>query len=95
MKKVLLAAAILATASGCATQTYIVNGGGDLAPEYDEAQHFFVAGIGQEQTVDAAQVCGGEANVAQTETEITFINGLLSTLTLGIYSPRQARVYCK
>ena len=36
--------------------------------------HFFVSGIGQKKTVDAAKICGGE-NVVKTETQQTFVNG--------------------
>ena len=30
----------------------------------------------------------------QTETQQTFVNGLLGFITLGIYTPLEARVYC-
>lgn len=56
--------------------------------------HFFVSGIGQEKTVDAAKICGGAENVVKTETQQTFVNGLLGFITLGIYTPLEARVYC-
>ena len=39
--------------------------------------HFFVSGIGQKKTVDAAKICGGAENVVKTETQQTFVNGLL------------------
>ena len=29
--------------------------------------HFFVSGIGQKKTVDAAKICGGAENVVKTE----------------------------
>ena len=54
--------------------------------------HFFVSGIGQ-KTVDAAKICGGAENVVETETQQTFVNGLLGFITLGIYTPLEARVY--
>ena len=56
--------------------------------------HFFVSGIGQKKTVDAAKICGGAENVVKTETQQTFANGLLGFITLGIYTPLEARVYC-
>ena len=56
--------------------------------------HFFVSGIGQKKTVDAAKICGGAENVVKTETQQTFVNGLLGFITLGIYTPLEARVYC-
>ena len=44
--------------------------------------HFFVSGIGQKKTVDAAKICGGAENVVKTETQQTFVNGLRSVLLL-------------
>ena len=46
------------------------------------------------ETVDAAKICGGAENVIETETQQTFVNGLLSFITEGIYTPLEARVYC-
>ena len=48
--------------------------------------------IGQKKTVDAAKICGGAENVVKTETQQTFVNGLLGFITLGIYTPLEA--YC-
>ena len=48
----------------------------------------------QKKTVDAAKICGGAENVVKTETQQTFVNGLLGFITLGIYTPLEARVYC-
>ena len=49
----------------------------------------------EEKTVDAAKICGGAENVVKTETQQTFVNGLLVLLFLGIYtSGLEARVYC-
>lgn len=86
-----LACAIL---SGCAQQTFVMNGNGS-APEKNNAQHFFVGGIGQTKTIDAAEVCGGIEKVEKVESQTTFLNGLIGLVTFSIYTPRQARVYCK
>ena len=40
-----------------------------------------------EETVDAAKICGGAENVVKTETQQTFVNGLLGFITLGISIP--------
>ncbi|HDL3047282.1 TPA: lipoprotein bor, partial [Mannheimia haemolytica] len=40
------------------------------------------------------KICNGADKVGKVETETTFFNGLLGTITYGIYSPRQIRVYC-
>ena len=55
--------------------------------------HFFVSGIGQKKTVDAAKICGGAENVVKTEAQQTFVNGLLGFITLGIYTPLGLCVY--
>ena len=47
-----------------------------------------------EETVDAAKICGGAETLLKTETQQTFVNGLLGFITLGIYTPLEARVYC-
>ena len=66
-----------------------------VAPKETITHHFFVSGIEQKKTVDAAKICGGAENVVKTETQQTFvINGLLGFITLGIYTPLEARVYC-
>ena len=58
-----------------------------VAPKETITHHFFVSGIGQKKTVDAAKICGGAENVVKTETQQTFVNGLLGFITLGIYTP--------
>jgi|TARA_Y100000590_G_scaffold249743_1_gene280608 hypothetical protein len=57
--------------------------------------HFFISGIGQGQAINPAKVCGTVSRVAKVETETTFVNAVLGIITLGIYTPREARVYCK
>ena len=51
--------------------------------------------LGRRKTVDAAKICGGAENVVKTETQQTFVNGLLGFITsLGICTSWEARVYC-
>ena len=95
MKKMLLATALALLITGCAQQTFTVqNKPAAVAPKETITHHFFVSGIGQKKTVDAAKICGGAENVVKTETQQTFVNGLLGFITLGIYTPLEARVYC-
>ena len=91
----LLATALALLITGCAQQTFTVQNkpAWQLAPKAHH-HHFFVSGIGQKKTVDAAKICGGAENVVKTETQQTFVNGLLGFITLGIYTPLEARVYC-
>ena len=46
------------------------------------------------KTVDAAKICSGAGNVVKTETQQTFVNGLLGFITLEHCTPLEARVYC-
>ena len=94
MKKMLLATALALLITGCAQQTFTVqNKPAAVAPKETITHHFFVSGIGQKKTVDAAKICGGAENVVKTETQQTFVNGY-TRITLGIYTPLEARVYC-
>lgn len=94
MKKLATAGICLALLSGCATQTYHLSASSKAAPSYDKAQTFFVGGIGQEQTVNASEVCGGADRVAKVQTQLSPLNALIGFLQ-PIYTPRQIQVYCK
>ena len=90
MKKMLLATA-LALLLQDAQQTFTVQNKASSSTKGNHHPcHFFVSGIGQKKTVDAAKICGGAENVVKTETQQTFVNGLLGFITLGIYTPLEA-----
>ena len=95
MKKMLLAITLALLITGCAQQTFTVqNKPAAVAPKETITHHFFVSGIGQKKTVDAAKICGNEIFV-KTETQQTFVNGLLGFITLSIYTPLEAScMYC-
>ena len=79
----------------CSTDVYCSKQTGSSSTKRKTiTHHFFVSGIGQKKTVDAAKICGGAENVVKTETQQTSVNGLLGFITLGIYTPLEARVYC-
>lgn len=94
MQKLLLTVATLLLLSGCARQTFTLKNEPVFAPKETVTQHFFFYGIGQKKELDAAAICGGEEKIVGTETETTFLNGLFNVVTLGIYAPREAKVYC-
>lgn len=54
--------------------------------------HFIFWGMGQTREINPKEVCGKKEVVA-VETNISFINGLISMLTYGIYSPRNYSIY--
>ena len=93
MKKMLLATALALLITGCAQQTFTVqNKPAAVAPKPSPIISSFLE-LGR-KAVDAAKICGGAENVVKTETQQTFVNGLLGFITLGIYTPLEARVYC-
>ena len=82
----LLATALALLITGCAQQTFTVQNKPAAVPKETITHHFFVSGIKKKKTVDAAKICGGAENVVKTETQQTFVNGLLGFITLGIYT---------
>ena len=80
--------------TGCAQQTFTVqNKPAAVAPKETITHHFFVSGIGQKKTVDAIKFVAAQKMLLKQETQQTFVNGLLGFITLGIYTPLEARVY--
>lgn len=99
MKKVVTVALLAVLTSGCATQNYLVASqdvpNATTTADADKMQTFFVSGLGQEQEIDATEVCEGKENVASIQTKSSFVNVVLGLVSYGIYTPRQIRVYCK
>ena len=98
MKKhltLLLCISAIAALSACSTQNFEINPNPTVMeqPSYEATNHFVFWGIGQVQTMHPGEACGPEG-VNRIETKRTFINGVLSTLTLGLYAPRDYAVYC-
>ena len=61
MKKMLLATALALLITGCAQQTFTVqNKPAAVAPKETITHHFFVSGIGQKKTVDAAKIVAAQ-----------------------------------
>jgi uncharacterized lipoprotein YajG len=93
--KMLSIVVFIATLTGCAAQTFTINGDTSNKPTTQETQTFFISGLGQERITDAAALCGGSDNIIKVEVQHTFVNGLLGLITFGIYTPRDAKVFCK
>jgi hypothetical protein len=93
MNKSIVALLILAS-SGCATQSFVMNPDAEREPTKEVMQPFFVDGIGQVQEIDPVSICGSVEQVGKVETHMSFMNGFLGVISSGIYTPRQATVYC-
>lgn len=96
--KALLSSVMLAVAlSGCASVTISPPEEPKLtsAADFEESQDFFFWGLTPEKAeVDAVSVCDGN-DIAQMQAQTTVPNALLTIITLGIYSPRTAKVWCE
>ena len=93
MKKMLLATALALLITGCAQQTFTVqNKPAAVAPKETITHHFFVSELGRRKLSMQPKFVAAQKNVVKTETQQTFVNGLLGFITLGIYTPLEARV---
>ena len=93
MKKMLLATALCpAYYRMCSTDVCCSKQTGSSSTKETITHHFFVSGDWAEKTVDAAKICGGAENVVKTETQQTFVNGLLGFITEQLYSAGSACV---
>lgn len=93
MKKLLLPLLVVLSLGACSTQSVLINGQqGRLAKT--EAQTFFVSGVGQTQVLNAAAICGGAERVAKVERVESPLNWLMETVSMGVYTPYNAKVYC-
>ena len=95
MKKMLLATGLAPLITGCAQQTFTVqNKPAAVAPKETITHHFFVSGIGRRKLSLQPKFVAAQKMLLKQETQQTFVNGLLGFITLGIYTPLEARVYC-
>lgn len=62
-------------------------------PSYERSHNFFFWGLMGDHSINIQRVCE-DRSVKQMQTQQTFLNGFVSILTLGIYTPRTARVWC-
>lgn len=82
----------IAVTGGCYHAT--VNTGIEpAAPRVSMWKHSFIYGLVPMSPVDAKKVCG-DRGVARVETSQPFVQGLVTLLTSGIYTPWEVAVTC-
>ena len=92
MKKMLLATALALLITGCAQQTFTVqNKPAAVAPKKPSPIISSFLELGRRKLSMQPKFVAAQ-NVVKTETQQTFVNGLLGFITLGIYTPLEARV---
>ena len=94
MKKMLLATALALLITGCAQQTFTVqNKPAAVAPRKPSPIISSFLELGRKLSMQPKFVAA-QKMLFKTETQQTFVNGLLGFITLSIYTPLEARVYC-
>lgn len=81
--------------AGCSTVTIRDKSTNQLAgePTYESSKAFFLWGLVGEHHIDVKDICGGKG-AKQIQAQDTFVDSLLAVITLGIYMPRTAKVWC-
>ena len=87
-----LVAALLASA-GCYKATFIRDPDAVKGAEHDRWLDFWLWGLVNEHDIDVKQFCP-DGRVAQVVTGGNFGTGIVSLVTIGIYSPRKVYVTC-
>jgi len=94
--KFLLAFLCLLMISSCSRVTVRPEGIYKISspPSYEESLPFYIFRLVGEQHVNVKEICSGR-EVQQIETVETFLDRILGIVTIGIYTPRTIRVWCK
>ena len=93
--KIWFAALSLLLLTNCAKQIFEIRNDIEQVPSFEDRQAFFFGGLGQKEEVDAAEICGDKWKVAQVEVKSNALEHILGVVTLFIYTPATARVYCQ
>ena len=95
LSKLLTAVLISLTLAACSSVTIRPEGGSKNRdePSYLDSKRFYFWGLVGEHEIDVNALCEGAA-VEQMQTVTTVSDFLLSTVTLYIYAPRTAKVWC-
>ena len=93
MKKVLIAALVCCALTACQDTRFVFSNQVPAEPSYSRTQHYTF--WGKKSTIEVAKVCGSMDNVAMVEQVENSGQSWLRWLTVGIYTPMTARVYCK
>jgi hypothetical protein len=92
----LLVVGLLGVLMGCAAVTIRPEGGVKAVdlPDYQESKQYFFWGLSGEHEIDVAKICGAQG-ASQMQSRLEVMDVILGSITLGIYTPKTARVWCK
>ncbi len=93
-KKICTAVISVFIISSCATQTNLLNDSYGSVTGETGTHGFWIAGIGQTETVNLDNACGAGYTASKTQTVFSAKNILVTMLTLGFYTQRDYKVFC-
>ncbi len=77
--------------TSCYSYTSVVGEGAKGMTQITKKNHYVIAGLGAINVSDSKAMAGGAKNYT-VKTEQTFVDGLLSMITFGIYTPTTTTV---
>ena len=93
IRSALFAGLVALGVSGCYKATFMANPNAVKGQDHDQWNSFFLWGLVGTETLDVRQFCGN-GQIAQVRTGANVLTVLVSAVTLGIYAPRMAYVWC-
>ena len=90
----LMSAALLLVLTGCYEHTFTVGAGAPRGPVvYDHWENFWLGGLIGHQRYDIHEICpSGNATIEGYQ---SFLNGFVTGLTAGIYTPTTVKIRCQ
>lgn len=87
---------LLMTLTSCAAVTITQSGESDFQhrPQYEESKHFFFWGLIGEHHINVKEICLDKP-VKQMQSKFSAWDVLWGGLSLGLYLPRTATVWCQ
>ena len=92
MKKIFSILFVCAALSSCSSTKFVFEGNPTI-PTAEGSSHFVFWGIGQEKVLNPNEIC--DYGISGVGTYYSFLDGLASALTFGIYQPMDYIIYCK
>jgi len=95
MKKITVTLVYLALSFGWAQVTIKREGGDKLTskPTYEESLNYYFWGASHPHHIEIQKVCNGQPAI-QIQSRFDPMDVLLGVITIGIYTPRTAKIWC-
>ena len=88
--------ALLICVTACSSVTIRPYGGekDTSRPTYQSSKDYYWWGLKNDYSINTSEICG-QRRVMQMQSVSTLSDWLLQTVTIGIYFPRTAKVWCE